>query len=247
MRKIVIALIILLASSASAADPSIDRTQQHARMSVMTVGGAAPATGGSTGTITYVKSASNNGADNVTLTGVTAGNLVVVVFMESEQTGDTLTCSDGTSSLTNVTNGNGTYTVVQFFYILSANGGDRTYTISGENGSAIFTAAYEFSYTGTISYDTQNHNLGDGTGSITTGNITTGGDTAVVIVAANSYAGGDLTSQQIGGQSPTAIIDSPAGNLSIWYRIGAVSNGQGTATDPSSGYWTAQIVSFKVD
>lgn len=199
--------------------------------------------GGTTGTITYVQSNYSNGADNVTLTGVTAGNLIVVVYLQDGAETD-LTCSDGTSSLTAITPGNGTYTTVQFFYLLSANSGDRTYTIANESG---YVAAYEFSYTGTIGYDTENHNLGDGEGSITTGNITTGGDTAVVIAAACSYAGGDLTSQQIAGNSPTAIIDSPVGNVSIWYRIGAVSNGQATATDPDAGYWGAQIVSFKAD
>ena len=202
--------------------------------------------GGTTGTITYVQSNSSNGADNVTLTGVTAGNLIVVVYLQTGVETD-LTCSDGTSSLTAVTPGNGTYVSVQFFYLLSANGGDMTYTIANESGDGTYTAAYEFSYTGTIGYDTENHNSGDGEGSITTGNITTGGDTAVVIAAANSYAGGDITSQQIAGSAPTAIIVSPVGNISIWYRIGAVSNGQATATDPDAGYWGAQIVSFKVD
>lgn len=202
--------------------------------------------GGTTGTITYVQSNSINGSDSVTLTGVTAGNLIVVVYLQTNAETD-LTCSDGTSSLTAVTPGNGTYVSVQFFYLLSANGGNMTYTIANESGSGTYTAAYEFSYTGTIGYDTENHNLGDGEGSITTGNITTGGDTAVVIAAANTYAGGDITSQQIAGNAATAIIDSPVGNVSIWYRIGAVSNGQATATDPDAGYWGAQIVSFKVD
>lgn len=233
MKKYLVFLLLICASLA------------RARSTVVVVGqgAAAPPPAGE---ITYVQSNSVGGSNAVELTGVTAGNLIVVFFSQTG-TEDTLTASDGTSSLTAVTAGDGTYVAVRFFYLLSANAGDMTYTISGATGSGYFTAAYEFSFSGgNIAYDTENHNLADGDGSITTGNITSA-TVAVCIAAANSYAGGNLTSQQIGGNAATATLDSLAGEISSWYRIGPVSAGQATATDPGAGYWGAQIVSFNVE
>lgn len=194
----------------------------------------------------YVQGAFANGDNKVSLTSVAAGNLIVVYFgQDNPTTGGTYTCSDGTSSLVAVTSGDGTYHYCRMFYLLSANSGNRTYTVTGDAYSTQVTAVMEFSYSGTCEYDQQNHNSGDGSGSITTGNITTTGTAEVCICAAGGYASGNLSSQQIGGTNATGTLDSTGGENSMWYRITTLSGGQGTATDPSSGYWAAQIISFK--
>lgn len=214
------------------------------------IGQSSPPSGGSNPNFTYVKS---NSASDITvqLTGVTAGNLVVVFFSASYASPPTnITCSDGTSTLQKANTSNGTYQVGQWYYILaSVASGDVTYTISNNEGTAAFTAVYEFSYTGTISLDQQSTNSGDGNGSITSGSVTTTGGTNSQLMMAGGGAyggGGSLSAQSIAGTGGTGIIEGTGEAASSWYRIvTANTTGAGTMTDSGTGYWVAQLITFK--
>lgn len=196
--------------------------------------------------ISFVQSNANGGAATVTLDGVTAGNLIVVGFYEvKDASPSTLSCSDGTSSLTAVAESDGTYVRWRFFYLLSANSGNRTYTISGcGNGPSL--TVMEFSYTGNLSLEDYSNNYADLTTSITSGNVQPSGP-SLVIGGAFSYAGDEYSSCQINGvaydglKSYADLTSWPP----MWYRIVTSGfDGAATCTTASAGYYAASAVSF---
>ena len=198
--------------------------------------------------ISFVQSNANGGSSTVTLNGVTAGNLIVVGYSEAKDASpQTLSCSDGTSTLTAVAEADGTYVRWRFFYLLSANSGNRTYTVSGANGEVQNTIAMEFSYTGTISFEDYSNNYADGSTSISSGNVQPTGY-SVVIGGAFSVEGGDYSSCQINGvtrDGQKSYIDSALWPP-MWYRIVTTGfDGAATCTTSDAGYWTASAVSFR--
>ena len=196
--------------------------------------------------ISFVQSNAKGGRTAVTLDGVTAGNLIVVGFCEvKDASPSTLSCSDGTSSLTAVAESDGTYVRWRFFYLLSANSGNRTYTISG-GGKGPSLTVMEFSYTGNLSLEDYSNNYADYTTSITSGNVQPSGP-SLVIGGAISYAGGEYSSCQINGvaydglKSYVDLTDWPP----MWYRIVSSGfDGAATCTTASAGYYAASAVSF---
>lgn len=199
--------------------------------------------------ISFVQSNANGGlwATAVTLDGVTAGNLIVVGFCEvKDASPSTLSCSDETSSLTAVAESDGTYVRWRFFYLLSANSGNRTYTISGGNGKVQSIIVMEFSYTGNLSLEDYSNNYADDTTSITSGNVQPSGS-SLVIGGAFSYAGGEYSSCQINGvtrDGQKSYVDMST-RAPMWYRIVSSGfDGAATCTTASAGYYAASAVSF---
>ena len=202
--------------------------------------------------ISFVQSNAKGGRTAVTLDGVTAGNLIVVGFYETKDASpSTLSCSDGTSSLTAVAESDGTYVRWRFFYLLSANSGNRTYTISGGNGSGAMNSiiVMEFSYTGNLSLEDYSNNYADYTTSITSGNLQPSGP-SLVIGGAFSYAGGEYSSCQINGvtrDGQKSYLDeySVTDWAPMWYRIVSSGfDGAATCTTASAGWYAASAVSF---
>jgi hypothetical protein len=196
---------------------------------------------------------SNGGASNsITLTGVGAGDLVVCAVQNDTLSGSG-TMSDGTSSLTALTQFNsGSAPGNQFFYILSSvASGSVTYTPS-ITGS--IQECFEFHVTGgkTWHFDADNQNgVGGGT-SVTTGNITTTGGNgleAVVFVNKLKNVASSVSNPLIDGITPVEPSWSPIGgaNHHEYYLIPSIGTftGQGTLTYGTSTNWVAGIVAFK--
>jgi len=249
--KILTAFIALISLQIAAAQwLNVPPPAEAKNLMVFTAG--VPVVGGSNPSFTAVNGKFNGGSNNVELTGVTAGNLVAVFYGASgNPPTNAMTCSDGTSTLTKATTATvGIYSVGQWFYILAANSGDRTYTISVEGANAVqATMALEFDYTGTIVLDKQNNDHGADTTAVTTGSITTtGGANSQLILAGSSvYAGGNQGSYLIAGTAADSAVETLAGDVAVWYRIvTANTTGAGTATDSSTGAsFSGQIISFK--
>jgi len=202
--------------------------------------------------ISFVQSNAHGGEVYTTLTGVTAGNLIVVGFSEiKDASPTTLSCSDGASTLTAVAESSGTFVRWRFFYLLSANSGNRTYTITGGNGSpgaASSTIVMEFSYTGSLSFEDYSNNSDDEirSTSVSSGNIQPSGY-SLVLGGAYSYGGGTYSSCQINGvsrdgQKSHSDLDSwPP----MWYRVVTAGfDGAATCTTASAGWYAASAVSF---
>ena len=92
--------------------------------------------------------------DTVALTGVTAGNLIVVVTKHNTDSSAASAVSDGTDSFTA-----GSYTWngsvgMQFWYLLSSSSGDKTYTVTYPGSAAgKRTGVVEYSYDGNVAFD----------------------------------------------------------------------------------------------
>lgn len=193
--------------------------------------------------------ASSSGADNVTLSSVQAGSLIVVFFYSFYSGGSygTVTCSDGTS-LSECTPAVGSYEYIKAFYQYSSGGGNKTYTITGEH-DWYGVCAFEFSYAGSCELDAQNQGYGDATGSVATGNITTtGSGSELVIACCASYASGNLNTPRINNVAADGSLDLAIGSGDglAWYRIvSSTFTGNASCTDGDSGYWVANVISFK--
>lgn len=120
-----------------------------------------------------------------------------------------------------------------------------TYTVTFPSG-ATFTrmVAFEFSSTGTISFDTQNTGSGTGT-ALASGNITTAGVSDLVLGSYGEYGGGDTSLEQINGQTATEVVRTIS-NASSWYKsFTSDFTGNSTATLQSAAPWIGNIIAFK--
>lgn len=195
----------------------------------------------------FVQSAVSELSNTVALTGVGAGNLIVLWVKWEGPTSGSMTVSDGTSSLsigTLVEHSNGDLQG-QFAYLLSANSGDRTYTVTFPTGAVYKRIRIaEYSYNGTISFDAQN--TGSGTGvTPTSGNITTTGTDEIVLGGYAEYSNTTPSSPLINGVAATFITGGV--NAKMWYRlVNATFTGNASVTIDKSSAWLANVIAFKV-
>lgn len=193
-----------------------------------------------------------NGASGVTslgcsLTGVTAGSLIVVYGKHENGSSVTMTASDGTSTLNNddpIQCDPGGVTCGRFFYLLSANSGNKTYTVTyGTTVDFARVACMEYTYVGTASYDASNRANGTDT-TLESGNITTTGTDEVVFAAYGENSVATLTSPQINGASAHHITNLDYLTAMWSSTFTATFTGQATATNVGSN-WTGHIIAFK--
>jgi len=186
------------------------------------------------------------------LTGVTAGNLIVA-FVAWTTLGTTITqISDGTSNLTALTRvdeGVDSADHGQMFYLLSANGGDRTYTItfSGTSDSVVFWVA-EFNSSGAWSYDASNGASGISTAP-NSGNISTTGTDEIAVWGNKLFnVAATLSNPLINGVTPTEPAYSPVDTYHhLYYRLlsSTFTDGAGAGTYSVSTQWVSLIAAFK--
>lgn len=198
--------------------------------------------------ISFVQSNAHGGEVYTTLTGVTAGNLIIVGYTEvKDASPTTLSCSDGASTLTAVAESSGTFVRWRFFYLLSANSGNRTYTITGGNGSTSSTIVMEFSYTGSLSFEDYSNNSDDESTSVSSGNIQPSGY-SLVLGGSYAYGGSQYSSCQVNGVAADGQKSHSDLNTwpPMWYRVVTAGfDGAATCTTSDPGYYTASAISFR--
>ena len=196
-----------------------------------------------------MQSGTSSDANTLQLTGVTASNLIVLYY-KCEGTIGTPTVSDGTSSLVvRAVNSHANGDLHGFFaYLLSANSGTRTYTVT-PGGSPGFQRmiAFELSYTGgTLSFDTDRADGKGTSASPSSGNITTTGTDEIVFGSYGEYSDHILSARQINGQNADANVDA-GGFTSVWRKsFGSTFTGAATATLSPSAEWISNVIAFKV-
>jgi hypothetical protein len=197
-------------------------------------------------------SASSDGSSTtiaVSLTGVGAGNLIII-WVKGDTGGDTtITCSDGTSSLSP---GTKVYRssfggVGCFFYLLSANAGNKTYTATfGIAKEYRRIGVYEFSHDLTILLD-QETNVGGSSSGANSGNIATTGTSEVVFGGASTYyrsfTSNTYQINDVSGDGLRAINSTDW----LWHKIFAATfTGHAQATiSGGSDEWICGIMAFK--
>jgi hypothetical protein len=218
---------------------------QHRRKVYRNVGG-----GGNS--FTFVQSNTNSSGSGTTLgaqlTSVAAGNLIVVATGHYSAATVTMSCSDGTSSLTGTTQRNHVAggRSIQFFYLLSANSGTKTYTVTFSATATLpRIVVIEYDYTGTCSFDQENWaESNGGTTALTTGNITASANAALIVCSHFNASAVDMTDAQIGGIAADRVI-TPATGDNIWDRAVTSGFGPGQGTGTANANWIAAIANFK--
>lgn len=214
--------------------------------------------GGGGASFTFVQknhsvSAANAATQTVQLTGVVAGNLILVGGKSEGINGTTVTgISDGTTAFTvsgPTDHANNDLRWVFGYLLSSVASGTVTYTITHSAATPAFfwTFAYEFSGGGTRAFDAANGASATNT-NVNSGNITTGTAVAVAVGSYGHYSSGTLTAIQIGGVNKDGCEPTTPGasESAMWYRIlsGVMTNGAATGTI-ASAEWASRILSIK--
>ena len=135
-----------------------------------------------------------------------------------------------------------------FAYLLVANSGTRTYTIT-VNGFSLYerTVVFEYSYTGTASLAGQNIGSGSGT-ACASGTVTTTGTNHVGLGGYGEYSAGALSSATIGGVARDRIVSASSNTASLWDRVSASAFTTATAAvtiGSGGGAWICNMIAFK--
>ena len=195
----------------------------------------------------------SNGIDNtgqgsvsVLVNNVPAGALVVVNVSAWSSSMVVSGVSDGTSAFvsTPATPGN-TILVVQQWYLLSANSGNRVYTATFTSGGDYpIISAQVVTYSGTIAYDTGNR--ADGFGDpISSGAISTTGTYPAVFGVYHNYNPVAISSPLIGGNAWQNYTNVLADYVHAGWYDGSVSSGAATASIGSGQPWVCGVIAFK--
>lgn len=184
---------------------------------------------------------------NVSLTGVAANNLVAV-WAKWEGADTTCSVSDATDTFTGATKRNHANGDLngQWFYLLSSSSGNKTYTMTlGASRPFRKIHVWEFSYTGTASFDVESTNESASSTAITSGNITTTGTDEAVIGAYGEYSATAVSSHQINGVNADNTQQQSVYSWT-WNRIvTATFTGAATASLPTARAWICNVISFK--
>ena len=193
----------------------------------------------------------------VTVTGVSAGNLVhVLVKFEGATT--TATCSDGTTSLTQDPTGvqshtNADLNAVHFYLLSSVASGSVSYTVTLGAARPFKTMdAAVFSYSGTASRQAAAYSaLGandNGTDPVQSGTISPTGSDLIVIGSYYAYSSATSTTHLINGIAAGGTFGGPGGSVG-WYRLlsSGFTNGTASVDFNNSGFdGLVSIVAYEV-
>ncbi|MDE2101732.1 MAG: hypothetical protein KGL39_31085 [Patescibacteria group bacterium] len=181
-------------------------------------------------------SASVGSSVTVTLTGVTAGNLIVVIrsaWNNNGAAGAAPTDSNGTVGTAvneGVTTAFGGYSQTSVYYVASANAGTHTFTFTTASGSPVHVTAAEYNYGTGYTYAADqaalNTNAASPVASGTTAALATTFDLAVAAVAIPGST----------GATNAAITDPPSGFTSLFAQ-------QNTASDLGTEHCYAALSS----
>jgi hypothetical protein len=187
----------------------------------------------------------------VTLTGVGAGNLIVLV-VRHENTPVTITASDGTTSLTagnKITHSNNDFNG-QMFYLLSANAGTVTYTATFSSSRPYRAIiAEEYSYVGTAVLDVQATGAYGTSTSIQSDSFATTGSDEVVIAGFFNYnSTSNMATPHIDTSTPDDYtMYSGSTKIGIASKtFGSTFTGYTDAVIDVSDPWIALALAFKI-
>lgn len=181
------------------------------------------------------------------LTGVSAGDLIVVMVAWHNYTG-TPTVSDGTSSLTAGTQSASTYEHVQFFYLTSSvASGTVTYTASLSGATYIQVIACRVTCGTTPSVDVQGASAGGTSTTAASSAVTSTEATTIAFGGFYNLGGASASSTTIAGASPDGTRNGASNVSQMAYKVESSTFSSGTATFNlnASSEWAAQIIVFK--
>ena len=200
--------------------------------------------------LAFVQSAASNSSNTIALTGVGAGNLIVLWAKWEDSASGGITVSDGTSSLSlgTLRSPGTTGPRGQFAYLLVANSGNKTYTVTWPSGALYKRLRImEFSYTGTASLDTQNTATGTSNAPLS-GNITTTGTDEVILGGYAEYSAYSSSLFKVNSAAAAGSVGGGATYAAEWYSIFTstlANTNAGCTLSGSDGEWVCNVVAFK--
>ena len=198
-------------------------------------------------TIAFVQSNLSEGSNTVALTGIGAGNLIVLLCKWEAATSGTLSVTDGTSSLSLGTRRNfGTGGSIQIAYLLSANSGNKTFTVTWPSGATYKgLVVMEFSHSRAVTFDAENGASGTST-SLSSGNITTGLASSVIFGGNMSYPGVP-SAFKIGTDAADGNVATDSDLAVLWYKIYTTvqTNKAANCIADAETEWICSVTSFK--
>lgn len=201
--------------------------------------------------ISLVQSGRNYGpwgtSMSVGLTSITAGNLLVA--WHSWEGGDdtVLSVSDGTSNFTHGTkrghSNNDQY--IQPFYLLSANSGNKTITVTLDSGKSARTFhVMEFDLQGG-EIDIEDGQYGTGSPFSSSAFSTTGSD-VICIAHVKTWTDGTFSTYDIAGTTGVGNITVSDGyEAGTWWRNTTVSNDDANVAFSGGSDYVCGVISFK--
>ena len=184
-----------------------------------------------------------------TINSVVVGDLVSVCTTWLNQSA-TMVVSDGTSTFSNGNKTDISYMHGQCAYLLSANSGNRTYTVTWAGGVtadySVIEASIYHTTAGTWHYDTQAANSATSS-SATSGNFTTSGsDEVVVMIGHLCCVGATPSTVTIGGNTATQISNGLGiGEISYYLLNTPVTSGAAVYTYGNSTTWVDIAMAYK--
>lgn len=188
----------------------------------------------------------------VALTGVGASNLIEI-WVKHEGTPVGIVVSDGTTTLTPATKTNHANNDLsgQHQYLLVANSGNKTYTVSFTGGVTrpfIRVVVNEYSYSGTASLDGEAGNTSTGSTSVTSTNMTTTATDGVAFGGYAEYDVGSLSSMQVNGVAADGSQGVTNSTFAWRKTFSAGFTGAATATLSAGTFaWICRAIAFKAE
>lgn len=188
----------------------------------------------------------------VSLTGVGAGNLIAV-WAKHEGAAVAMSITDGTTVLTGATktnHGNGDLSA-QWFYLLSANSGNKTYTLSfagGVSRAFVSLIVFECSNSGsTSSLDGEAGAAGTGSGNLDSGNFTTTASDGIAFGGYGEYSGETISNMRINAVAADASVTLSGATFTAAWRKSFSSGFTGSATAQlgTTQDWIVRGIAFK--
>lgn len=205
-----------------------------------------------------IQSASNSedGSDTnvtVSLTGVTAGSLVVVLVGFEGGGATTCSVSDGTDTFqacTQFNHSNGDNNC-QIHFLLSSTSGNKTYTATFGAARAFKRIhVYEVSYSGSVTLVTERGQQDATAGTaVSSGNLRLDTSESIVFAIAKEYAVTTFSSPLVNGAAADgSIINSPVdSHTATWHErvTSPFSSGAASITSSASMDWLCAAAAFR--
>lgn len=197
------------------------------------------------------RDASGSTTVTITITSTTAGALHACLI-KHEATTTTLAVSDGTTSFTGLTKFNVFADCYgQWFYNLTGNGGKTSITCTVSSSSTwIRCHFWEYSYTGTCSFDVEKAGTGTPSASVSTGNFTTtssGAGNGLTLAAYCEYSTNTVSNNAVNGVTAGVIVEpgtaaAPTETWGLVYDAGFTGAATGSVTSTD---WLCIAAAFK--
>ena len=206
------------------------------------------------GSVINQQGGASNLSQSITMTNITAGNLIIIGCKSEGGIGSTfVSMSDGTSVLAmdaETSSSTGDNKFVFGYHTSSLASGTVTYTLLRSAAAGWYsTFALEFAYTGSVSFGASNGTASVSSTKLSSSVITTGAPASVVVGSYAQFAALTPSNLKIGGIDKDGFEPNPffVSNPIVWWRVltDVVADCEATCDLTPTGPWVSRILNIK--